>query len=634
MANLLQNPQHVARIGYDGFDMSQLLKFSSSSAELLPVYYDLLQPGDKVSMHTIMKTRTQPLETAAMTHITERIEWFFVPLEQIYKPFGSWYYGIQDLHSSLFYSKSADEYAVAPISKEFPYIPSRSLQTIWNSGRAGGSALRNGTWFDGDAEAWRLIDCFLPFSATASRQERARSFTFPSNGNGQSFNKPVEMSPSELAEYTKNPGNIAISYGVNPMFFAAYQKIYYDYYRLSDREVNNATAYNLDNFYDTGIVDESILADLFKLRYRAWKRDFFTNTQISPLFGETALAALNQNSITAVNQWLTGLQSINTSNQNGVDNTTEPTQVMIPSSATLSPANIRTAFAVEKLLEITRRAGKHYDAQTLAHFGVDVPTGISGEVKFIGREESVIQIADVVSTADTASSDTGAALGQVGGKGYGLGNGNKCQYTAPCHGILMAIYSAEPAVDYSDYGLNKLQTLINRSDWFTPEYDDLGMQPLFKYQSFPSQEVEVGQNAIDNANIYGWQYRYSELKTKYNLVRGALADYGTMRTWAPSRKGLFGSTLKEFLINPTYLNSIFLINYNPNLGGLSEYETVYIRTIDEDGAVSETESYALNTNPTYGLGFQTLYSSDPFLHEFYFDVKKASKMSTYGMPSL
>lgn len=636
MANVMQTPQHVARIGYNGFDMSQLLKFTSSVGELLPVYYDILQPGDKITAKTIMKTRTQPLNSAAMAHITERVEWFFVPLEQIYKPFGSWYYGVQDLHSSLFYSKGSDEYAVAPIAKEFPYIPARLLQQIYNNAFRTNSneqviGIGSSTWFSPGVESWRLLDCFLPMSATASRQKVARVFQFPSNGAGKTYDKPYTFrSTAEVKEYLEESDPIAISYGINPMFLAAYQKIYFDYYRLSDREVNDATAYNLDNFYSTGLVDEDVLEQMTKLHYRAWKRDFFTNIQISPLFGETALAALNQNSITAVNQWLTGLQSVNTGNQNGLDNQTEPTQVMLPQNATLSPANIRSAFAVEKLLEITRRAGKHYDAQTLAHFGVNVPSGIAGEVMYIGREESTINIADVVSTAGTDQ----AALGQVGGKGYGLSGGNVNKFEAPCHGILMAIYSAEPEVDYSDFGLNKLHTLINRADWFTPEYDDLGMQPLFKYQTIPSEKSDIGENSIENASIYGWQYRYMELKAKYNITRGGLADYGTMRTWAPSRAGLTGFGLKEFLINPTYLNTIMLVNYDPNFGGSKTQETLYFMIDNGDGSISETEEIVVNTNGLYGKVYQTIYNTDPFMHEFFFDVKKASKMSTFGLSNL
>ena len=101
MANLYNNPTHRAKIGYQGFDMSQLLKFTSTTGELRPVYYEVLQPGDKVTCNSELKTRTMPLASPVMCNIKERVEWFFVPMNQIYAPFEDWYFGISDVKSSL-----------------------------------------------------------------------------------------------------------------------------------------------------------------------------------------------------------------------------------------------------------------------------------------------------------------------------------------------------------------------------------------------------------------------------------------------------------------------------------------------------------------------------------------------------
>lgn len=635
MSKLTQNPQYVARESYNGFDMSQLYKFSSTVGELLPIYYDLLQPGDKVTMKTIMKTRTQPLESAAMMHLTERVEWFFVPLEQIYKAFGSWYYGIQDLNSSFFYNLTPESDAPTSVNELFPHLNFRRLNNFFDIGRvgAGGFNAPASYFFNAQTkpyEFWRLVDCFLPFSSLNSTIDNSAQIN-----NVRSFQEEGQ----EEEEY-----KVGFTTSINPMFFAAYQKVYFDYYRLSDRETNDAEAYNFDKWFNTGDMS-AIAAKLFRLRYRPWKRDFFTNIQVSPLFGENSLAALQTNTLPIVNQWLTSMREVKTQNQNDANNSSEPTQVVLPDGATISPANIRASFAVEKLLEITRRAGKHYDAQTLAHFGVKVPTGIAGEVMFIGREESTINIADVIATAGTEET----ALGQVGGKGYGFGNGNNCKFTAPCHGILLGIYSAEPEVDYTDYGLNKLHTLINRPDWFIPQYDNLGMQPLFKYQSKYSQNADPNVSQVENATIFGWQWRYSELKTKYNVTRGNLADYGTMRTWAPSRIGLTSSSYEQFLINPTYLNSVMLVDYDiPTFNDMTnvnywrnkwvDYASANVPNFNkQDSGYEDKYADAWNqfrVGMTLGTLYSTLYARDPLLHEFYFDVKKSSKMSTYGLPSL
>ena len=95
------------------------------------------------------------------------------------------------------------------------------------------------------------------------------------------------------------------------MFFA-YQRIYSDYYRLSTWQKNNPLAYSSDYLIaklsqqaDPYAYDGSILPLLhlsknkasgvtsflnyninspFCLRYRPWKRDYFTNVEPSPLY--------------------------------------------------------------------------------------------------------------------------------------------------------------------------------------------------------------------------------------------------------------------------------------------------------------------------------------------------------------
>ena len=104
MSSLLSNPSHRAKIGYNGFDMSNYLKFSSSVGQLLPVYYDILSPDDKVSLQAQIKTRTMELESAAMCQLNEYLEWFFVPMNQLSHAFGSILYNISDLDSSFWTS--------------------------------------------------------------------------------------------------------------------------------------------------------------------------------------------------------------------------------------------------------------------------------------------------------------------------------------------------------------------------------------------------------------------------------------------------------------------------------------------------------------------------------------------------
>lgn len=586
MANFNSNPTHVAKIGYNGFDMGHSLKFSSTVGELLPVYYDILQPGDKVSLKTSIKTRTMPLESAAMVTIKEHVEWFFVPMEQIYKLFGDWYFGIQDFGSSLLNTANG--------GKRIPFFDASEMTAMLD-------------------EIQRQSDPY--FGSTNPHLI------------GMGARLLEHLGVNMRYRYGTTSGQTAFPLAYCPLLACAYQKIFYDFYRDSEREKNDPGAYNLDYWYDTNtIAGVGAQLPMFTLRYRRWRADFFTHQFVSPLFGATSTNAFSQdqssvndrlNLASAFQNWLvstsfTTYKNPNTHTSNNPANLTDPTalgpsdiatfsaqsasgsQAFVPYThalyAALSPSAIRTSFAVQKLLEVTRRAGKHYDAQQLAHFGVKLDRGISGECTFIGGSDSEIIIGDVISTAETSQQP----LGTIAGKGYNQSSSRRISYQAPCHGVLMAIYSAEPVRDYSDRSYDYLNTLMDRSSWPSPEFDNLGMQPLFRFQSDLSNDNNY------NNQVLGFKYRYFPFKAKFNKTLGALSH--SLYYWVPQTIAV-GNTLSSFYIRPDYLDDIMVAGFQ----------------FEANVAQSSQNS---------------LYSFDPLLHELYLDVKKSSKMSTFGLEQL
>lgn len=554
---LFLNPDYEAKIGYNGFNMSQNIAFTSTCGELLPVYMDLLQPGDKVDCATEMRTRTLPIESPAFLNMQENCDWFFVPLEQIYKLFGSWFFRIDDHSSSIF--------TIEDIIDKIPSISPATLDSLSADMRS----------------SWKYFS-----QANAANFRLAEMLGCPLDGLNE---------------------NVQASMAIAPIFACAYQKIYFDFYRLADREYVDPSAFNLDAYYNTGDIPLLAAKQIFSLRYAPWRKDFFTNTFVSPLFGQSSVSGIDQNNNQNIknvgylfNQWLNGeSQNLITANTQGAPDIDTPSMVKPRQegsgsyalttariSQALSPTAIRTSFALHKLLEVTRRAGKHYDAQQLAHFGVKLPTGIAGEVTYLGNVSSTLHIGDIVSTADTAE----GPLGQLAGKGYGYGRGGDIKFTAPCHGILMCIYHAKPEVYYSANHLDKLHTLINPADWRREEFDNLGMQPLFGYQGYLDNQVPA-----NNSKVLGWQYRYSELKTKYDKVFGGLKTGNNLDYWIPQRD-FKSNTLDSFLVDPFFLNQIMTVGYAPTVA-----------------------------NP---------FNSDPLIHNFSHTVRKASKMSEYGLEQL
>ena len=100
-------------------------------------------------------------------------------------------------------------------------------------------------------------------------------------------------------------------------------------------------------------------------------------------------------------------------------------------------AQVRASFAMDKLLRVVNRAGKHVDDQLFAQFGVRVPQGVSGEVYKIKSYHSLFHIGEVIQSATTVDSDgNDIPLGEMAGRGVSVLNGNdKFSFIAPCHGI-------------------------------------------------------------------------------------------------------------------------------------------------------------------------------------------------------
>lgn len=585
MNKVFSQPTYQNKQGYSGFPMDHLVNFTSVCGYLIPVYTDILSPGDKVNIDTIMRSNTQPLSKPAMATCIERVEWFAVPIDQLYKPFSTKFYGISDVSSDLLPESGYND--------TLPYISEQNLHNFLKGLTPG---------FDPTIE-----EPNVPSFQEAKRLCDALGYT-------KYLGKPAD------------PDSYDFNGSVSAIIPAAYQKIYYDHYRLTEWEANNVKAYNLDSYNrDMNVTQSDRLNSLFKLHRRPYQKDYFTSMLPSPLVGSSSISMAGVD-LTKVSQWLTGLTNLftgvpisngnpNTNSGTTTTNNFNPSSVgfkravaaenvsslrtaVADVSGSINPANIRSMFAVEKLLQVTRRAKKHYDMQTLAHFGIEVPKGLSGECFKLGTFESFIKIGDVVSTA--ASGDD--PLGTLAGRGSSSNSDtrrNPIQFEAKCHCVLMAIYSVEPIVNYINEGTMRINRMTSASDFYKPEFDNLGEQPVFAYEVTDKEYDQADPGNYDPYYVSGWQKRYQQLKSKYNRsFAGVTSSY--FSEWALNRSsspyGIVGRNF--FQVWPTDMNNILDYQY----------------TGDET--------------------YSDMYSQDYFINQIYFNVSKSSKMSVHGVPSL
>ena len=306
MANssVLGHPNNVPRLAREGFNLNQVYTFTASTGMLLPVWYDLLNPGETIKGAPSFLLRSDAFLAPAMADIDCFCDLFFVPMQKILSPFGEWLYQIDDMRSDFINSSDFTEYLPICTSElgNNPFTgmdPDTFNSTIRSSIPGNTSSesygfglhrLMQHLGYNPQALFYNLVD-------TYSWQDED-SITAP------------------LKAYEDIVKNVSCP-NFSPYLFCAYQGIYYDYYRNSEFESNNVKAYNLDTYFngDNGgeIPMDTVFAygdslkrqDMFALRYRWRSKDYFTSPSISPLASTVSMLPNGLNLLENVNQWLT-----------------------------------------------------------------------------------------------------------------------------------------------------------------------------------------------------------------------------------------------------------------------------------------------------------------------------------------
>lgn len=587
------NPEHRAQLPRSGHDLSHKLGFTATVNHLMPVFHDLLNPGETIDVGFDFNLRTMPLQQAAMTQLKVHTEYFFVPMQLLFEPFADVYYGINDKYSSNFVDPKS--------TSSFPLLDFDDISKACYERRAG-------VYFDTmdnyGVSVYRLLDLlgYNPLSIT-------------NNGaDGEGYNP-----------------------NVFPWPILAYNAIWQYYYRLDERERFDQSTFNWDKFYNTPLVKNTDYSFTnLAIKTRPLADDYFTSAHVSPIVGPRNLRSAS-GELELESRWLSRSANANGSSilssgsiGSGNDFSDAPfgsnnreisgsvqTQIgtrplywnasspdvegyaRYDNGLDIGTANIRAMFANEKLWSITGRAKKHYDDQTLAHFGFEVPHDVKHEISAFGHDYSEIKIGEVISTAST----DGAPLGEIAGKGYGAQNSGKHKFTAPCHGVVMVLMSIVPERPYFGTYL-KVNALTNSNDLYKPEYDHLGQQPIFGYESNVSGNVA--------SDINGWQYRYEQYKRRFDRTTLAFSNNGTLNSWMTA-KSPYAVDDQTSVSQDTYSNFV---------GKVIDINNIMLQAYNNQWSDDFEENPAL------------VYYSDPFVIDSFISCKKVSTMSDYSLPRL
>lgn len=543
MTSIFGNKRPQPHLQRNAFDLSHSDIFSIAPGMLLPIHVQEVNPNEHFEFNPNVYVRTMPLNTAAFVRAKQHVEFFFVPMRTLCRQWNQFIVGTDYKISSI---SALNNYKNLGVTMDLSALAKSlslnlSSSAVWNKNIFGLS------W---SHDAVRLLDML---------------------GYGINSSNVVSLKDSTLTKKL-----------VNPFRLLAYQKVYYDNYRNPLYELNNPSAYNIDSLFGTNKeinasdIDtvSSVSHSILTLRYRNWSKDYFTCSSPQWMGADYLTQPTNiPMSVVSIDEGSSGAAKVGSSLDGSYypsssSDITDPlsTSTGVGSylqiqgdTSTLTIANLRAAFAYDKMLRLSVAAGDgDYGSQIRAHYGFNAVHD-DWKSQFIGGCSAPVNISEVLTTATTEQAPTG----DIYGKGASFNQGT-FSFDTREHGIIIGILSIVPEADYQSSMLDKFNTKFSREEYFQPEFADLGKQPIV------STELELlKNNDIRIDKVLGFVPRYMEYKTAVDKVHGQFVTGGSLSAWSAPRNNPaidigtdFAFTSTSLKVDPRIFNPVVSVSYD------------------------------------------------------------------------
>lgn len=334
---------------------------------------------------------------------------------------------------------------------------------------------------------------------------------------------------------------------ISALPFAAYQKIYSEYYR--DQNLMPETFTPLVDGDNTPLDNSG----LHGLRNRCWEHDYFTaalpfaqkgNAVNLPLgtfqdvpvyknstpLGDGTVLDGTPDDVLVENVAPTGVSGV------APDGLFADTSQLNAGSTTIN--DLRRAFRLQEWLEKAARGGSRYIESILSHFGVKSSDKRLQRPEYITGTKSPVVISEVLNTSDTPDNPQG----NMAGHGVSVTGGKYGSYYCEEHGYVIGIMSVLPKTAYQQ-GIPKHFLKNSPFDFYWPSFANIGEQPVL------NKELYAYQGAGNDT--FGYVPRYAEYKFMPSRVAGEFRD--SLDFWHMGRIFESVPALNDFFLaaNPT-----------------------------------------------------------------------------------
>lgn len=479
--------------------------------KIQPVYFKEMVPGEKIQIHQSTFTRLSPLVNPMYGRCKIVNRAFFVPMRTIWQ---YWNEFITD--TPVFADNSNQILSSVPVLSSFTiywifadnaYFATPSTYSSYdfkfNQYSDGDYVIRYYKFTAAGRKLWTIL-CSLGYRHTLG------SCGFRA---GQPIMAPQLFSALPLL---------------------AYLKIYYDWYRNMGYSTSGLATLLGRAFTSTpsNTVDSSTWSTALKEVVNAqYDKDYFTSAWDTPVSPNDDV---HSSVILGDPTYASDSVSNNGGNSStpGTRNSPLLTAGVNNSSASFSQYAID---ALKKLTDYMKRhqlAGSQAMDRMLARFGVKPSDAALKRSVYLGKDDVNVQIADVMANAtSTDGAGKTSVLGDYAGKGVGFSGNGFFECSTNEYGYIVIISVLQPHVGYVQ-GWNRYNLHLNKLDFFTPEFDSLGVQAISRGElisdySGAEQGKYAGDASVTSANydalyngVFGYTSRYAEYKVQQDNLTG------------------------------------------------------------------------------------------------------------------
>lgn len=509
------------------FNLSHNASLTASMGNLIPFCIIDCLPNDSHRLSVDSFIRAQPMMAPLMHNVRFYCQWWFVPYRILWNNWTEFITGGEDGSSAPVFptikvtpetSSLADYFGIPVNNKELEVsaLPFRAYAEIWNT-RYRDEDLQSEISISYDDGADAVTNTSLMRCSWAKDYfTTARPWT----QRGSQISVPVSSAFTTAGFVT---ANLSLTYNADILcidsklnnYTASLVSVSFPAGFFNDFSFDNVNNIEVTSAQYTGtptITDDGLLFTYSASTNKDIKISVLCPTKFS---GSGTISKLSLSLVVSGKASSTGpvsSGSISVPNNSFVPVTVKTEGGVINS---LNIRDLRLSSALQRYQERSLEYGNRYEEFIQREFGIRPRDSRIQRPEYLGGSKSVLQISEVLQTAE--GTDTG--VGTMRGHGVGGLRQRPIRFRAPEHGIIIGIFSIRPDSVYTQ-GLARQWTKFSKLDYYIPELANVGMQEVFQ-----SELYATGDN---HHTLFGYSPRYEEYRRLPNRIAGEfrkLLDY-------------------------------------------------------------------------------------------------------------